>query len=254
MSISREKGSFHPNDFLSRAERVAKMKIPNTSQRTLIVKPNNEGIGFRFNCYAPEFLPPTINKTTFDKTVKECHKICEGAYLQKKNEEQTDFGTPYKRTLIFGSFLLFIAIVLLIIRVYGTDNDADLWIAAIVLISATMVVTILIVVRTFFATPKFINVEEVTKQRLQAYLEQENIQFYRRNGFEWIMEPAYYWLELHRIGGDPTELVAFKRQHTDTDNLLKTTGRMNTDSDNTLIRTARLNTENDPAYASPAEE
>lgn len=49
-------------------------------------------MGFRFNCYNPEYLRDYVDKTSFDSTVKvffiinfqEANKICENIWRRKK--------------------------------------------------------------------------------------------------------------------------------------------------------------------------
>lgn len=212
--------SLQAQDFFSRAERITKMKIPASCMDSVIVQPNNEGIGFRFNCYSSDFLPKSITKDRFDQTVRASTKVCESTYLEKKNEEQSEFSRPYKKILVFGSLMILVAMILLMIRVYGEYDSKGLWIAALVLIVVTMVVTILIVVRIYLVNPKFINVDEATKERLTAFLESENAKFYRNLGYEWRMEPSYYWLELVKLN--------------------------DTMIDNANLKTGRFTTENDP--------
>jgi hypothetical protein len=38
------------------------MEIPKSTEKTIIVMPNNEALGFRFNCYKPEYLENRVDK------------------------------------------------------------------------------------------------------------------------------------------------------------------------------------------------
>jgi len=226
MSLKSSK-TFNPDDFLTRAEKIRKIKVPESTQKVVIVRPNSEGIGFRFNCYVSQSLSPEIEKTYFDKTVMQCHKICESIYLQKKNEEEAEYNANSKKILQIGILLVLIALILLVIRVYGPSDDSLLY-TALLLILITIAATVLVVIKMYLTSPKFINLEEITKQRLSTVLERENQTFYKSRGFEWRMEPNYYWLELHNI-----------RDAKDTHKDTYTLG---------IVKQVRLNTENDPLY------
>jgi len=224
MSLQK-KTSFNPDDFLTRAERIAKVQLPESDRSVVIVKPNSEGIGFRFNCYSKEFLAPQIDKALFDKTVMQCHKICEGTYLQKKNEEEAEFNATSKKILVGGILLVLTALILLIIRVYGSSND-NLLVAALVLISVTIISTVLVVIKMYLTSPQFINLPQVTKERLLQFLANENRVAYNHKGFEWKMEPNYYWLELHRLKDVPADVLTGTlkqaRENTERDALFET--------------------------------
>lgn len=43
----------------------------------MIILPNNDALGFKFNCYKEEFLEGKIDKNEFDHTVYNANKICE---------------------------------------------------------------------------------------------------------------------------------------------------------------------------------
>ena len=209
--MTTKRKTFHANDFLTRAERIAKIEVPESTKRRVIVKPNNQGIGFRFNCYSKEYLSPEIDKAQFDKTVMLCHKICENTYLQKKVEEGAEFNASSKKILGAGVIFVLTALILLIIRVYGSNND-DLLVAAVALIAITVVSTVLVVIKMYLTAPKFIDVAEVTKSRLKAAIENENHTIYKPKGFEWKMESNYYWLELHNLKENRDFAVGFVRQ------------------------------------------
>ena len=54
----------------------------------MIVLPNNEALGFRFNCYKTEYLEHRVDKATFDETVSKANKICENVWRKRKMEEE----------------------------------------------------------------------------------------------------------------------------------------------------------------------
>lgn len=60
------KKKFSPEDFLTRAEKIKQIEFPTSDETKVVVLPNNEAIGFRFNCYKAEFLRDRIDKISFD--------------------------------------------------------------------------------------------------------------------------------------------------------------------------------------------
>lgn len=63
------KNEISPEEFETRGEKVKKMAIPISSEKCVIVSPNNDALGFRFNCYKEEFLEGKLEKDDFDTTV-----------------------------------------------------------------------------------------------------------------------------------------------------------------------------------------
>ena len=90
------------------------MNIPDTDEYRIIVKPNNEGLGFKYNCYSQEILGEIMGKETFDNTVKEINKIIEGVWKQRRHEEKAEFQPQLKYGLYLAIFLSLFAFVLLI--------------------------------------------------------------------------------------------------------------------------------------------
>ena len=64
------KSNLQPEDFLTRSNKVKKMQFPVSDENRVIVNCNQEGVGFKFNCYKGEFLSSYVDKLTFDATVK----------------------------------------------------------------------------------------------------------------------------------------------------------------------------------------
>jgi hypothetical protein len=56
----------------------------------LIIPPNSEGLGFRFDCFDPKILCGRVEKEQFVSTVYGATKICGSVWSRKKNEEQKD--------------------------------------------------------------------------------------------------------------------------------------------------------------------
>ena len=206
--FEKRTGFFNPADFQTRSERCKQLKIPDSSKRVVIVKPNNEAIGFRFDCYPKEFLHPDIEKQRFDETVLQAHKICETEWLKKRKEEEIDINERANYILALATFLVLASFVLILIMMYGSNPDSTegdvLLIVSTILIAIAGGSTSILVVRTLFIRPSFMNLEQEIKTKLQAFLQKENNGFYKSLGFEWKMERNFYWLELHNRNTDRT--------------------------------------------------
>ena len=62
---------------MSRSDKLALEKIPKTNDKRVIIKSNNEGLGYRLDCYDRKLLGNRISKKEFNKTVSNCTKLCE---------------------------------------------------------------------------------------------------------------------------------------------------------------------------------
>lgn len=194
-SHSPAKKELSPEDFLTRAERIKQMKIPESNEQVVVVKANNEALGFRFNCYNEIYLKHKVDKVTFDLTVKAANKICEDAWRRKKNEEDSEYSRSLKYILYLAIFLSSISFLLLILLIYGPGGDGLLY-AAIALIAIAGVLTIGVVIKSMFSLPKFMVLEETIINQLREFLEKENINTYRKLNLNWNMQEKFYWLEL----------------------------------------------------------
>ena len=197
-SHSPVKKELSPEDFLTRAERIKQMKIPESSEQIVIVKANNEALGFRFNCYNETYLKDKIDKPTFDNTVKIANKICEDAWRRKKNEEDSEYSRSLKYILYFAILISSISFLLLILLIYGPGGEGLLY-ASIALISIAGILTIGVVIKSMFSLPKFMVLEETIINHLREFLEKENITTYRKMNLNWTMQEKFYWLELNLL-------------------------------------------------------
>ena len=192
------KKELSPEDFLTRAERIKQMNIRESNDQVVIVKANNEALGFRFNCYNEAILKDKVDKPTFDNTVKYANKICEDAWRRKKNEEDSEYSRSLKYVLYFAILISSISFLLLILLIYGPGGDGLLY-ASIALISIAGVLTIGVVIKSMFSLPKFMVLEETIINQLRDLLENENTNTYRRLNLNWTMQEKFYWLELNIV-------------------------------------------------------
>lgn len=209
-SHSPVKKELSPEDFLTRAERIKQMKIPQTNEQVIIVKANNEALGFRFNCYQEIYLKNKVDKITFDNTVKTANKICEDAWRKKKNEEDSEYSRSLKYVLYFAILISSISFLLLILLIYGPGGDGLLY-ASIALISIAGLLTIGVVIKSMFSLPKFMVLEETIINQLKEFLEKENTMTYKQLNLNWSMQEKFYWLELNileNFNKNPRDLIS----------------------------------------------
>ena len=203
---TRLKKELSPEDFLTRAERVKQIKIPTSSENLIIVSPNNEALGFKFNCYSEQYLKSIIEKNYFDATVKQANTICENAWRQKKREEEMDYSKGLKNILYFAVFISIISFILLLIRIYSSGDESLLYIA-IAFISIAAILTVGVVVKSVYSKPNFMILEETIIRNLNEFLKKENSnEIYKPRRLEWKVESNFYWLELH-INKKAIELI-----------------------------------------------
>ena len=193
--VSPTKRELIPDDFLSRAEKLKKKKIPSTTEFVIIVRSNNEGLGFRFDCYPANLLNNVISKEKFDYTVKEAHKICENAWTEKKKQENANFN-PFVNNLDFiAKLFTFIGLLLLVIYMYS-DSGFAIFPISFIFIGIACVIMVIVALISIFSEPKFMGLDKTIKGKLQLFLKEENKKVYYPIGYEWRMEKCFYWLEL----------------------------------------------------------
>jgi hypothetical protein len=54
----------------------------------------------------------------------------------------------------------------------------------------------LIVLRSLFIKPTFIDLESEIIKKLNEFVDRENKKSYLKKNLKWIVEPHFYWLEL----------------------------------------------------------
>eukprot|EP01017_Pseudomicrothorax_dubius_P033421 TRINITY_DN4478_c0_g1_i2.p1 TRINITY_DN4478_c0_g1~~TRINITY_DN4478_c0_g1_i2.p1 ORF type:complete len:216 (-),score=47.20 TRINITY_DN4478_c0_g1_i2:568-1215(-) len=197
---SSNKANFNPDMFLTRAERLKHINIPDTTDDRIIVRPNNEAMGFKYNCYVPSLENNGITKDLFDQTVRECTKICEFVWRKKKLEENAEYMPVLKYILFVAIFFVVVSFLLLTILIYARPKDDDLLIVAIICIVLAGTLTMFVIIKSMLSKPEFINLEAEIYTRLRAYLTQQNNSVYTSLGGEWRVNESFYWLELHIRG------------------------------------------------------
>jgi len=189
-----------PEDFLTRAERVRQLNVPESHEFMVVVKPNNQALGFRNNCYNSIYLSDRVDKLTFNNTVKKANKICENIWRAKKVEEEAEYSKYYRWVLYLAIFISLISFALLLLLIYGSGGNVLLY-ASLVLICIAALLTLTVVVKSLFSQPHFIDLEESIIKGVNLLLDDENRRFYNQRNLRWKMQEKCYWLELHIDAG-----------------------------------------------------
>jgi len=196
MKKKNKKSAVSVEDFFSRAQKLKNITFPTSTPKLVIVKCNEEALGFRFICYSHELLGNSIDKAIFDHTVRECHRICEQSWGNRRHDEEDDHTEGHKRILKFTVCLMFLAFILLIGCVYG-DKSPELLKASLILLGIAVAVTLVLVLKSAFESHEFFDFEPTCYSRIWEYLQKENTDIYASKGLEWRVHPKFYWLELH---------------------------------------------------------
>ena len=183
-------------DFLTRAERVRQLTVPESTEFMVVVKPNNQALGFKNNCYSPTYLSDRVDKLTFSNTVKKANKICENIWRAKKVEEEAEYSKYYRWVLYLAIFISLISFALLLLLIYGSGGNVLLY-TSLVLICIAAILTLTVVVKSLFSQPHFIDLEESIIKGVNLLLDDENRRFYNQRNLRWKMQEKCYWLELH---------------------------------------------------------
>lgn len=207
------KGNFAPDMFLTRAERLKQMSIPDTSDSLVIVKPNKEALGFKYNCYCSQLEAKGISKPTFDQTVRECTRICENVWRKKKMEENAEYMPVLKYILFVAIFFVVVSFILLIILIYARPDDDNLLIISIICIVIAGTLTMVVIIKSMLSKPVFINLEQEIYLQLSTFLKRQNLDAYSKYGVEWVVPDSFYWLELHLNDGPSKHFVVQQNEH-----------------------------------------
>eukprot|EP01017_Pseudomicrothorax_dubius_P037293 TRINITY_DN5452_c0_g1_i3.p1 TRINITY_DN5452_c0_g1~~TRINITY_DN5452_c0_g1_i3.p1 ORF type:complete len:221 (+),score=45.88 TRINITY_DN5452_c0_g1_i3:48-710(+) len=182
--------------FLPRPEKLAKMTVPDTSENTIVVKPNNEALGFKTNCYEQRLKNFQVAKDTFDATVRECTRICESVWRMKKDEETAEYRPYLRYLLIFATLLVVVSFYLL---THMMDNDPEnhtLLFGALVAVGIAILIAVYVIVTAKTSKPSFVNLEVEILAKLKEFLNAQNTTVYSSKGLEWWVQDQFYWLEL----------------------------------------------------------
>lgn len=110
------------DEFLTRADKVKQIEIPTNSRDRVIARPNNEGLGFKYNCYDGEILGEFVSKEMFNQTIKEANKIIESVWKKRKLEETAEYQPKLKYILYLAIGLSIVAFILLLISIVSIDG------------------------------------------------------------------------------------------------------------------------------------
>lgn len=188
------------NDFKTRSDRLKDMitanSIPATSEDVVVVKPNDEALGFRYDCYNKEMLEELISKEEFTETVRGASRICENGWMRKRKEESMDFNKNLKRILFISVFLIIVALILLYVVIYHQPSSSTaIFITAIIIIGIALTLTLFLIVNSFLQAPVFTDLEPHINAELENYFKVKN-EAAKKNGLQWEIGQNFYWLQL----------------------------------------------------------
>lgn len=110
--------------YMSRSELIRNLQFPQSTEKKVIILPNNEGLGFRYDCYNSEILSTYISEKDFKDAVYELTKICSIEYAKKVMHEKSDPFLIEKKLLLRNIPLVIFAILLFSLRVFDfVDNQ-----------------------------------------------------------------------------------------------------------------------------------
>lgn len=185
-----------PDDFSSRSTKMKTKQIPTTTEKKIIVKANNLGMGFRFDCYPNYILNGLISKEMFDITVRKANSICEHAWRESKIQETIDFFPKANYLYLISTILTIVGLILLALYMFADLDKISILVAAFILIYISCFFMIAVAILAFNTPPKFSSLENIVKARLDQFLDEENEKIYKKLHFRWVVEKEFYWLEL----------------------------------------------------------
>ncbi|KAM3142519.1 hypothetical protein pb186bvf_005421 [Paramecium bursaria] len=185
-------------DFETRAQKLDKLKFPETNEQRIIVPANKDGVGFQSKFYDANLLNKVIDKSQFDGTIMDVTKICRNKFREKQREENKDYTKDFQNLLYFALVLIVIAFLLIIILLYGQRLMGLLY-AAVAILCLAAILTLIVVGKVWSLEPNFMDLDQETLIAIQEYLQKQNQSFYNPKGFKWTVEPNYYWLELQKL-------------------------------------------------------
>jgi hypothetical protein len=198
--LRKSKKELDINDFKTRSDRLKDMfsanSIPETTDDVVVVKPNHEALGFRYDCYNEEILRDLIPREKFIETVRGASRICENGWMRKRKEESMDFNKNLKRILFISVFLIIVALVMLYVVIYFQPGSSTaIFIVAIILIIIALTLTLFLIVKSFLQAPVFTELEPFIMSELENYFNAEN-EKNKSLGIQWEIGQNFYWLQL----------------------------------------------------------
>lgn len=101
---------------------IRNLKFPSSNSKRIIVLPNNEGLGFRYDCYN-DILRSHLSEKEFRDSVYELTKVCSLEFAKKLHRERSDPFKAEKSMLLWNVPLLIFAVVLFSLRVFDVVTD-----------------------------------------------------------------------------------------------------------------------------------
>ncbi|KRX09810.1 hypothetical protein PPERSA_02682 [Pseudocohnilembus persalinus] len=178
---------------------IQNIKIPKEhSVSQIIVLPDMNGMGFRYDTYSPKLIG-LVSEEQFKETVRNATFLCQKMYTNDQKKQAQDPFALQKKILIFLIPFTLISMILYILRIYIDElkNNNGL------IYSATILQAI-VILGVFYAfitsmTSKFepINIEQKIQNELMSFFIEENKKpVYKQNCVRWEVPPRFLWLEI----------------------------------------------------------
>lgn len=180
----------------SRSLRIKNKVFPPSTEDIVIVKTNDEGLGFRFDCYSSS-LKHNCPKNLFDTTVKKANKICENAWSEKRMDERAKVLPKANFIFYLAVLMSFVGLIILVVFMFNKE-DNSLLMASFLLIWIGGGMVAFVSIYCFVKEEVSKSIETRILERVGKFLEKEN-EIYKSLGLQWSLEPEAYWMELRDI-------------------------------------------------------
>lgn len=196
MEANVRKNSNNSISQFSRALRIKNKVFPPSNEDVVIVKINDEGLGFRFDCYSSS-LKPNCPKNLFNTTVKQANKICENVWSENRMDEKAKVLPKANFIFYLAVLISFVGLIILLFYMFLND-DNSLLMGSFLLIWIGSGMVAFVSIYCFLKEEVKKTIEGRILERVGKFLEKEN-EIYKSLGLQWSLEPEAYWMELRAI-------------------------------------------------------
>ncbi|KAL4436012.1 hypothetical protein ABPG74_022247 [Tetrahymena malaccensis] len=181
--------------YISRNELIKNLQFPRSTNKRIIVLPNNEGLGFRYDCYDESTLGQYLSEKEFRESVYELTKICSIQFAKKLKREKNDPFATEKKMLLLNIPMLAIAVLLFSLRVFDTVTNDYTFEIGVAFYGVGMLFIFYNFIKTQIRKPDMTSFEKSTYNELEKKIIEFNKQYSSR-GIRWILHPKFYWIEI----------------------------------------------------------
>jgi hypothetical protein len=193
MESNNSKNANNPLSQFSRALKIKNKVFPPSTESVIIVKANDEGLGYRFDCYSP-CLEGRCPRNLFDSTVKRANKICENIWKEKRLNEKAKVLPAANFIFHCAIFICLIGIILLTIFMFFKEEESIL-VSSFILIWISGGMVAFVSIYCFLKQETNKSIEQRIVEEVGKYLEKEN-EIYNNFNLKWTLESEAFWMEL----------------------------------------------------------